>query len=225
MKIVSWNCNGKFREKYKVIQELNADIYIIQECENPNTITDDDFNSFAINYIWNGENKNKGLGIFAKKEIILNDNKWDTNSLRNFISVNVNNKFDLIGVWACNPYIQEYYNYQNINFNKYNSNTIIMGDFNSNKIWDKKNSPKNHSNVVRKLASKELISAYHSTYNEEQGEECQNTFYHYRNLEKGYHIDHCFINKKRIKKYEVLSAEKWLQFSDHIPILLETYDL
>lgn len=34
MKIVSWNYNGKFSEKYKKILELNADIYVIQECEN-----------------------------------------------------------------------------------------------------------------------------------------------------------------------------------------------
>ena len=27
MKIVSWDCNGKFREKFKYILETNADIY------------------------------------------------------------------------------------------------------------------------------------------------------------------------------------------------------
>lgn len=34
MKIVSWNCNGKFREKFSVLQKLDADIYVVQECGN-----------------------------------------------------------------------------------------------------------------------------------------------------------------------------------------------
>ena len=35
MKIVSWNCAGKFREDYETIFKQNADIYVIQECEDP----------------------------------------------------------------------------------------------------------------------------------------------------------------------------------------------
>lgn len=34
MKIVSWNCNGKFREKFSILQKLDADIYVVQECGN-----------------------------------------------------------------------------------------------------------------------------------------------------------------------------------------------
>ncbi len=34
MKIVSWNCNGKFREKFFVLQKPDADIYVVQECGN-----------------------------------------------------------------------------------------------------------------------------------------------------------------------------------------------
>lgn len=221
MKLVSWNCNGKFREKFKKIVELNADIYIIQECEDPKSYTGTDYSFFSRNYIWIGENKNKGLGIFAKNNIKIKDNNWESYCLRNFISINVNNSFDLVGVWACDPYIEEYYIYQNININNYNGNTIVIGDFNSNKIWDKKHNKRNHTNVVNELKKINLVSAYHYFFEEEQGEEKQNTFYLYRHLDKGYHIDHCFIKKERIKKYQILFDDKWLKYSDHIPIMLE----
>ena len=35
MKILSWNCNCRFRDKYHLLDKYNADILIIQECENP----------------------------------------------------------------------------------------------------------------------------------------------------------------------------------------------
>lgn len=221
MKIVSWNCNGKFREKFKDILETNADIFVIQECENPKYYNGTEYNNFAINYIWQGENKNKGLGIFAKENISLNKNNWNSYCLRNFISANINNSFDLLGVWACEPYIEEYYIYQNINIGNYNDKTIIIGDFNSNKIWDNKSKKRNHTNVVKELNEKNLISAYHYFFNEEQGKEKTKTFFMYRHLNKGYHIDHCFIKKERIKDYKILYDEKWLNLSDHMPIILE----
>lgn len=221
MRIVSWNCNGKFREKFKKIKELDADIYVIQECENPQCYAGTAYSGFAKNYIWNGENKNKGLGIFAKESISIQRNGWDAYCLRNFLSVKVNHDFDLLGVWACKPYIEEYYIYQCIYIKKYNDQTIIIGDFNSNKIWDKTHSARNHTNVVKELEKKNLISAYHYVYHEKQGEEKQPTFYLYRHLDKGYHTDHCFIKKERIKNYQVLHSQSWLNYSDHLPISLE----
>ena len=223
MKIVSWNCNGKFRFKFQDILSINADIYVIQECENPAKSSCVAYKEFADNYLWTGENKNKGLGVFARKGIHLVENPWQRYCLRNFLSIKVNDRFDLVAVWACKPYIEEYYIYQNINIDNYNHDTIIIGDFNSNAIWDKKHATRTHSAIVHELNQIGLCSAYHYVNSEEQGKESTPTFYLYRHLEKGYHIDYCFASESNIHNYRILWDEKWLKKSDHMPILLETY--
>lgn len=221
MRIVSWNCNGRFREKFRDIEKLNADIYIIQECEDPRQSKKADYCHFARNSVWTGRNKNKGIGIFADEGVQIINNNWNSYHLENFISVNVDGKFDLLGVWACNMHIEEYYIYQCIHIDKYNDSTIVIGDFNSNKIWDRKHGDRDHSATVKALEEVGLVSAYHSFYNENQGEETQKTFYLYRHADRGYHIDYCFVRKDRINGYKVLTSEDWLPLSDHVPIILD----
>ena len=106
MKIISWNCNGKFREKFRDILELDADIYVIQECENPAESSCVEYVDFAKNHLWIGEHKSKGLGVFAREGVRMRENDWKKFCLRNFLSVNINNSFDLVAVWACHPYIR-----------------------------------------------------------------------------------------------------------------------
>ncbi len=222
MKILSWNCNGKFRNKFQEILSIEADVYVIQECENPAESNCVAYKEFADNYLWTGENKNKGLGVFARQGICLAENPWPKYCLRNFLSVKVNDSFDLVAVWACRPYIEEYYIYQNINISNYSQDTIIVGDFNSNAIWDKKHYTRTHSTIVQQLSEIGICSAYHHITGEAQGKELTPTFYLYRHLEKGYHIDHCFAAASNIQNYCVLWDLEWLEKSDHMPILLET---
>ena len=35
MKIISWNCNGALWKKFNLLEKLDADILVIQECEDP----------------------------------------------------------------------------------------------------------------------------------------------------------------------------------------------
>lgn len=221
MKIVSWNCGGKFREKFQDIIAVDADIYVIQECENPAECKSITYREFAHNYLWIGENKNKGLGVFAKNDIQLRENNWQKYCLRNFLSVRVNDLFDLVAVWACKPYIEEYYIYQSINIPNYTTQTVIIGDFNSNAIWDRKHDTRTHSSVVQQLAEIGLYSAYHQISGEKQGEETIPTFYLYRHSDKGYHIDYCFTGRNNIKDFHILHNADWLVKSDHMPILIE----
>lgn len=221
MRIVSWNCNGCFRDKFSTILESDADIYVIQECENPHLRGHAAYKSFARNSYWIGDNPNKGLGIFAKEEILISKRDWPSYCLQWFLPVQVNNSFDLLGVWACKPYISEYYIYQNINMSRFRSDMVIIGDFNSNAIWDKEHKVRNHSTVVRELSEIGLASAYHSTTLELQGCESTPTFYQYRHKDKGFHIDHCFVAPSRISNFQVLTQPHFSEFSDHQPLCLD----
>lgn len=220
MVIFSWNCRGKFREKCNLLNQYDADIYVIQECENPQKYPTQ-FSSFYSNYLWFGENSNKGLGIFAKPNIFLSPNNWPSYCLRHFLSVRVNNEFDLLGVWACSPYIEEYYIYQSINIIQYSNNMIIIGDFNSNAKWDKKHGSRNHSAVTEQLQGIGLLSAYHYVTKEIPGQESQNTFCMYKNPAKQYHIDYCFISPSKIEDFAILNFPEWLNYSDHFPIQIK----
>ena len=163
------------------------------------------------------------MGVFADPGIAITNNNWPTNGLKYFISVKVNDTIDLLAVWACRPYIEEYYAYQVNNQNYYKDNMVLIGDFNSNTIWDKKHSNRNHSIVVERLNKIGLVSAYHYRFNEKQGEEKTNTFFLYRHKDMGYHIDYAFVNEKYIKDFKILDGDEWLNYSDHKPIVLELY--
>ncbi len=227
MKIVSWNCNGAFRRKISAIETLMADILVIQECENPATSKDNDYKQWARNYIWTGENKHKGLGIFASSEHTITDNGWENDGTKYFISARINNQFDLIAVWshhAKSPtfqYIGQFWKYLQINKYKL-SEAIIAGDFNSNKKWDKSDRWWNHSDVVRELEEINIRSLYHEFYRYQQGEEQHPTFFLHKSEMKPYHIDYIFAHSVRfphITNFEIGDATKWLSISDHLPII------
>ena len=226
MHIISWNCAGKFREKHIALSEYNADIFVIQECENPEAVKTNGFEQFLDIYpyrIWQENAKHKGMGIFSKIPIVKQE--WNGSHLSQFVPVTVDNSFVLLAVWACNKYIEEYAEYQEINYDKYTDSMIIIGDFNSNAVLDTKKSRhirgSSHTAVVGKLASKGLVSAYHYMSGEEQGEESVPTFYMYKHSDKPFHIDYCFINADNIKSFSVAGG-RWTEYSDHVPILLST---
>lgn len=233
LKIVTWNCSGAFRKKFENITSYNADIYIIQECENPAESQHKEYREWAKNYLWNGDTKNKGIGIFAKPEIELNQldwsNKFKNHYVKHFLPCKINQDFELIAVWTHKNnspnfgYIGQLWKYLQINKHKLKS-SIIAGDFNSSTIWDEWDRWWNHSDVVAELKELEIESFYHKFTGEQQGKETNPTLYFQRKLERQYHIDYIFGSKifsEKLNKIEIGQAEKWLKISDHMPIYCE----
>lgn len=234
MKIVSWNCNGALRKKIHKLSTLQADVYIIQECENPNVSKGkgEEFRSFSENNLWIGKSNHKGLGVFARNSVRLERLNWNHSfrgrELQWFIPFSINNASNVVAVWNHHAaakafsYIGQFWLYMQNNKDKFKK-SIICGDFNSNTIWDHWDRWWNHSDVVRELEALEIVSLYHAQTGEEQGKEKQPTFYMHRNSEKPYHIDYAFISRSIMNgsMIKIGSPSEWLELSDHMPLVIE----
>jgi len=231
IRILTWNCGGALRKKLNAFSNINADIFIIQECEDPERANDNIYKAWARKYLWIGDNKNKGLGVFTNEKWALEKYILGSNALRYFIPCRINNYFNLIAVWAMDNkenydarYIGQVWLAIDFYMNLLSDAVLIIGDFNSNKIWDYKDRIGTHSDVVQKLAEHRIDSFYHKYYEESQGEETQPTFYLHKNINKPYHIDYIFGSEKfsnSIHSLTVGKPEKWLAYSDHMPMFLE----
>ncbi len=230
MKIVSWNCNGAFRKKRFALDEFDADVLVIQECENPGISSDLDYSAWATNYLWVGSVPYKGLGVFAKPELELKQILLPPNDFELFLPCKIGSDISMLAVWTQaginreQGYIGQLWRYLQLNSSCLTEvNSILIGDLNSNQRWDKKRESGNHSQVVDYLEGIGLQSLYHSQMTEAHGKESTPTFFMYRKLERPYHIDYAFCSdaiSKKSARLEIASPEKWLVMSDHVPLTL-----
>ena len=233
MRILNWNCNGAFRNKYESLSAFNADILIVQECEDPSFSKDVKYRTWANNFLWIGDNKNKGLGIFANSSLKLNALEWSNtymdHKVKHFLPCIVDNNFQILAVWSHQNkspnfgYIGQVWKYLQINRANFEK-IIIAGDFNSNAIWDEWDRWWNHSDVVKELEQLNIVSAYHAFTNEQQGKETTATFHHQKNKTKPYHIDYVFASKsllKNKKQFLIETSDHWINLSDHRPLIFD----
>ena len=229
MRIVSWNCNGALRKKISHVSSLEADIYIIQECEDPASSDSEVYRAWASNYLWTGGNKNKGLGVFASSNIRLDPVALPLSPLELFLPCRINGSIPLLAAWtreAGSPtfrYIGQLWKLLQRHARFLDAeNAILMGDLNSNSCWDVPDRWWNHSDVVRELRNIGLLSAYHHFLGEAQGHETIPTFYMYRRRNRPYHIDYAFVSKCLLKEAVLTIGDPgfWLEASDHLPLLL-----
>ncbi len=229
MNILTWNCNGALRNKLDALAQLEFDIAVIQECEDPDRSTSSLYKTWAKNYLWVGPNKNKGVGVFASPEVSLAPVHLDPGRLELFLPCRFNDSFLLVATWARQAdsptfqYIGQLWKFIQAHRGALSDEpTVIAGDLNSNVRWDKWDRWWNHSDVVKELSEIGMESVYHLSRGIAQGEESEPTFYLQRNLSKPYHIDYVFAPVEWLAASSawVGGAEKWLQWSDHMPLLV-----
>lgn len=226
-----------FRKKADFILTYKPDILIVPECEHPYKLKFNPDISEPKDILWFGKNQNKGLGIFSYSEFRFNVLDSHNPELRMIIPIAVTGggyDFTLLAIWAMDSkenhearYIGQVWLAINYYKDILGNSTIIIGDFNSNKIWDYKDRVGTHSDVVNKLADKSINSVYHRHFDIEQGNERHPTFFLHKKIFKPYHIDYCFASKDLIDKLqsvEIGEYDFWMRYSDHVPVIVN-FDL
>ncbi|WP_331077456.1 hypothetical protein [Daejeonella sp.] len=237
MKIITWNCNMAFRKKADFILAQKPDILIIPECEHPDKLKFNKGTLLPTDIFWYGSNPNKGLGVFSYGDYKFKLLEIHNPGIKNILPLSVKGgqlDFTLFAIWANNPqdkeghYVTQVWKaihyYDQLLSDK---RTILIGDFNSNTIWDRVSREGNHSTVVEKLAAKKIFSTYHKFHDQTQGKEKHPTLFMYRHENKPYHIDYCFASTDLIDKLinvEIGNYADWTQHSDHKPLIV-TFDL
>jgi exodeoxyribonuclease III len=234
MKIITWNCNMAFRKKAEAISSYSPDILVVPECECPERLLFDLYTPKPKQMLWFGENQNKGLGIFSYTNFQFKKLDLHNPELKTIVPLEVTNgkfSFILFAIWANNPadkgfqYVGQIWkalkHYKTL---LKNNHVVLIGDFNSNTIWDKPRREGNHSTVVQHLKELNIHSCYHQYFKSEQGKEKHSTLFMYRKKNMGYHIDYCFASKHfsdRLKSIEVGKHKDWNAYSDHIPLIAD----
>ncbi len=227
MRIISWNCNMAFATKQEAILSFHPDVVILQECSQTH-IT----NSGAPFSHWIGTNPHKGLGVLGFGHHVYALNATYTPTYPWFLPFRVDDEhLNLLGVWAHVKAGQERYvrlSHQAIDYYRAfleEGVSLAIGDFNSNTIWDAAHADYSHSALVAKLEQLQMRSVYHAQTKEPQGKETRSTFYLYRHLDRGYHIDYAFVSHSLLEKTALTIPDpgSWLQRSDHLPLLLDIH--
>lgn len=248
MKIVSWNCGGGFYtyKKFKKISKLDADIYVIQEVNKPNNV-DDEYKEFMKNsyhYLYFGTDNgwDKGLAIIAKEGIELKNNHWDY-EYNDFLSVRINDSFDLVGVWThdkrkvngewekngkgISEYVKRAAEYVELYENELrNSKNLVMcGDFNIDITND---NHKNKGKFAYILKDYGYESIYHKLNNKELTDKCEPTLYMGRKsgADKEFYVDYLFTKPELVKSFKIGSKDEYIgpgktDKSDHVPLIFE----
>lgn len=236
MKIITWNCNMAFRKKAEFILKEQPDILIVPECENQERLIFGNITRKPNDIFWYGKNPNKGIGIFSYGDFkikLLDIHNPDFKYVLPLSIYDEKINLTVFAIWSQKPekhdcYTEQVWNAVHFYSNLLdNNNVILIGDFNSNSVWDKPNRVYNHSNLVDYLKRKNIFSTYHHFHNQFQGHEKDHTLFMHRNIDKPYHIDYCFASLnliKRLKDVKVGSYERWSKYSDHKPVSV-TLDL
>lgn len=223
MRLLTWNvASGDRAKRAALLAQIPADIVTLQEVPRPDASSDQ--------HLWFGTNPNKGVSIQAFGDYRLKELPTRDEAPQYFIPVEVSGpqSFVLFAVWSQkepHAYIEGVSRAVSTYAELIGSRqTVLLGDFNSNAIWNAEHPPEhNHASVTTTLAELGCVSVYHEHFGEPHGAESRPTYFHYWKEERPFHIDYTFIPKAWLPHVEGVSVSTFPEcegVSDHRPMVV-----
>ena len=210
-----------YYKKRHLIEALQPDVLILQE------VAKKDISSAEYPFAaWTGSNPNKGLGVLGIASSRYRVTEPVDPNLPWHLPFSVDG-LNVVALWA--HQLNRELRYVRVTHEIVDRHAgflsgdkaLLMGDFNSNTVWDKVHPGRNHSMLVEKLGGLGLSSVYHRDEGKNQGAESTKTYFHTRNQRFGHHIDYAFLSDGVPAQLTVGDSEDWLAHSDHMPLILD----
>ena len=234
-RLVVWNCNMAFHQKYEQLLALRPTVAVIPECAQADIVRQK-APGFAFRDVeWAGTYPNKGLSVFSFGEYTLRRHAtWDAQyHIALPLEVRGPVELNLLALWAFNerapatvtpnpatteaalkhyaPFLAE-------------APGCVAGDFNANVMWDAQGRYASFASLDRTAEDMGLTSAYHLASGDAKGAEATPTFYWQKKRTQPYHIDYAYIPRSwmpRLTSVTVGYPDDWLAHSDHVPLVIE----
>jgi exodeoxyribonuclease III len=223
MRLVSWNCFcGECYTRASELDDLDADIIVLQECSRP-------AGPGSRPAIWFGANEKHCLAMVARNGYALTPLSQHHEVEHSVFPARVDgpDAFNVLGVWAKRG--PTYVSSVMRGLDAYSSiigsgPTVVMGDFNSHACFDRHGGPTHRSLVDRLEQEFGLVSAWHSVPGRDPAAPESPTHFWRWNEENAFHIDYCFLPASwvsGIRDVTVLDEPAGSRNSDHRPFIVD----
>ena len=226
IRLATWNCcRSSVAKTAEAVTALNASVTVVQEARRPAAL--------PPGHLWMGSKPGNGIAVVPGAGFEVALGPVDPAAPWSILPVTVSGPIGLhlLMVWTRKEH--EYDQGLDAALTTYASflkaaPTVVIGDFNSNAIWDAPRRKTDFSRVAKRLADEfGLVSAYHAHSGETYGSESQATLYFMRKRARPYHIDYCFVPARwmeNIRSVSVLDNPPWDALSDHRPLVVDLAD-
>ena len=212
--------------KLDALHSLRPDLAVISECAEPTVVAARaGLEKLDAESVWIGDNKHKGLAVFAFNgyRVTLSEAYQASHRFIAPVRVEGAHAFNLMAVWAQNFSAgitrKRQYGPMRLALRRYREflterAAMVAGDLNNNTIWDKPGWLMNYTHTVEVLNDYGLGSVYHDVTGERFGEESTPTIYWRDRTKDGptYHLDYIFAPHawlNNISDMKVGSFEGW----------------